>query len=135
VPLGIRVLEGWNPTKMTDGRVVWIRAIRSRALHVVAFNSPLPSGITIIRNAITRSDAIIKAPSNDRLTAPAIARTMQATAPDHPLTKHISVAYWMGGTTEFEQEFYSLQNLERIVAWRGFASIKHVMRFIQPALG
>ena len=134
LPIGIRYLEGWIPTKMTDGRVASVRALGSRALHVVAGNSPVLSGITVLRNAITRSDAIIKAPSNDPLTALAIARTMEAMAPNHPLTKHISVAYWKGGTKEFEQLLYRPQNLEKIVAWGGFASIKHVMRFIQPGL-
>jgi hypothetical protein len=134
LPIGIRYLEGWIPTKMTDGRVASVRALGSRALHVVAGNSPVLSGITVLRNAITRSDAIIKAPSNDPLTALAIVRTMQAMAPDHPLTKHISVAYWKGGTNEFEQQLYRPQNLEKIVAWGGFASVKHVMRFIQPGL-
>jgi hypothetical protein len=134
LPIGIRYLEGWIPTKMTDGRVASVRALGSRALHVVAGNSPVLSGITVLRNAITRSDAIIKAPSNDPLTALAIVRTMQAMAPDHPLTKHISVAYWKGGTNQFEQQLYRPQNLEKVVAWGGFASVKHVMRFIQPGL-
>jgi hypothetical protein len=134
VPIGVRFLEGWNPIKMTDGRVASIRAMGARAVHVVAGNSPLLSAITIIRNAITRSDAIIKAPSNDPLTGLAIARTMNAMAPDHPLTKHISVAYWKGGTAAFEQQLYHPQNIEKIVAWGGFASVKHVTRFIQPGL-
>src|SRR5882724_3642872 len=134
LPIGIRYLEGWIPAKMTDGRVASVRALGSRALHVVAGNSPVLSGITVLRNAITRSDAIIKAPSNDPLTALAIVRTMQAMAPNHPLTKHISVAYWKGGTKEFEQQLYRPQNLEKIVAWGGFSSVKHVMRFIQPGL-
>lgn len=134
LPIGIRYLEGWIPTKMTDGRVASVRALGSRALHVVAGNSPVLSGITVLRNAITRSDAIIKAPSNDPLTALAIVRTMQAMAPDHPLTKHISVAYWKGGTNQFEQQLYRPQNLEKIVAWGGFTSVKHVTRFIQPGL-
>ena len=68
LPIGIRYLEGWVPTKMTDGRLASIRAMGSRAVHVVAGNSPVLSGITILRNAVTRSDAIIKAPSNDPLT-------------------------------------------------------------------
>ena len=134
LPIGVRYLEGWVPAKMTDGRVASVRAMGSRAVHVVAGNSPVLSGITILRNAITRSDAIIKAPSNDPLTALAIARTMKAMAPDHPLTKHVSVAYWKGGTREFEERLYRPQNLEKIVAWGGFASVKHVMQFIQPGL-
>ena len=40
---------------------------------------------------------IIKAPSNDPLTAIAIARTLADVAPNHPITKHLAVAYWKGG--------------------------------------
>jgi hypothetical protein len=83
---------------------------------------------------VLRSDAIIKAPSNDPFTALAIARTMVDMAPDHPLTKHLSVAYWKGGDEAFEQRLYQPQNLEKIVAWGGFASMKHVTKYIQPGL-
>ncbi|MCY1290865.1 Long-chain acyl-protein thioester reductase [compost metagenome] len=89
---------------------------------------------TIIRNMVLRSDAIIKAPSNDPFTALAIARTMVDMAPDHPLTRHLTVAYWKGGDQELEQRLYQPQNLEKIVAWGGFASMKHVTRYIQPGL-
>src|ERR1700722_18047757 len=44
--VGIRFLEGWNPITTTDGKIASIRALGSRALHVVAGNSPLLSGIT-----------------------------------------------------------------------------------------
>ncbi|MCY1436382.1 Long-chain acyl-protein thioester reductase [compost metagenome] len=55
-------------------------------------------------------------------------------APDHPLTRHLTVAYWKGGDQELEQRLYQPQNLEKIVAWGGFASMKHVTRYIQPGL-
>ena len=66
---------------LADGRELRIRAFGARALHVPAGNGGLVSAVTIIRNAITRSDAIIKAPSNDPLTAMAIARTLAEVAP------------------------------------------------------
>ena len=84
--------------------------------------------------AITRSDAIIKAPSNDPLTAVAIARTLADVAPDHPLTKHLAVGYWKGGDTAVEEQLYRPENIEKIVAWGGLASVKHVTRYIQPGL-
>jgi hypothetical protein len=83
---------------------------------------------------VLRSDAIIKAPSNDPFTALAIARTMIDMAPDHPITKHLTVAYWKGGDQTFEERLYQPQNLEKIVAWGGYASMKHVTRYIQPGL-
>lgn len=132
--IGIDHLEGWVPRTMRDGREVRIRAFGARALHVPAGNGGLVSAITIIRNAITRSDAIIKVPSNDPLTAVAIARTLAEVAPNHPLTRHLAVAYWKGGDTAIEERLYRPEHIEKIVAWGGFASVKHVTRFIQPGL-
>lgn len=134
VPIGIPYVEGWQKTTLSDGRVASIRAIGARALHIIAGNSPITSIITLARNALTRSDGIIKSPSNDPFTALAVARTMIKMAPDHPVTKHFSVAYWKGGTERFEQELYHPKNLEKIIAWGGFASVKHVTQFIQPGL-
>lgn len=131
---GIAFLEGWVPTARADGRTISIRAMGARALHVVAGNSAHVSGLTILRNAITRGDAIIKIPSNDPLTALAIARTMADMAPDHPLTRHLSVAYWKGGSQDFEAQIYQPKNIEKIMAWGGVASMKHITRYIQPGL-
>src|SRR5690606_22298826 len=84
--------------------------------------------------AYTRSDCIIKTPSNDPLTAAALARTMIDMAPDHPLTKHISVAYWKGGDTHIESAIYDPRKIEKIIAWGGFDSVKHVTQYLQPGI-
>jgi hypothetical protein len=55
-------------------------------------------------------------------------------APDHPVTRHLSVAYWKGGAEDFEQQLYQPKNLEKIIAWGGMASMRHVSRYIQPGL-
>jgi hypothetical protein len=132
--IGIDYLEGWVPRRLLDGRELRIRAFGARALHIPAGNGGIISAITIIRNAITRSDAIIKAPSNDPLTALAIARTLADVAPNHPLTKHLTVAYWKGGDLAVEAKLFRPEHVEKIVAWGGFASVKHVTRYIQPGL-
>jgi hypothetical protein len=132
--VGIKHLEGWVKQRLIDGTELEVRCFGARALHIVAGNAPGLSLLTILRNMVLRSDAIIKAPSNDPFTALAIARTMIDMAPDHPLTKHLSVAYWKGGDTAFEERLYQPQNIEKIVAWGGFASLKHVTRYIQPGL-
>jgi hypothetical protein len=134
VPIGIRFVEGWQRVTLSDGRLASIRAMGARALHIVAGNSPITSIISVARNALTRSDAIIKSPSNDPFTALAVARSMIKMAPDHPVTKHLSVAYWKGGSEEFERQLYRPRNLEKIIAWGGLASMKHVSRYIQPGL-
>lgn len=132
--LGIAYLEGWVEQTLADGRQLRLRAFGSRALHIPAGNGGLVSAISIIRNAITRSDAIIKAPSNDPLTALAIGRTLAEVAPGHPLTRHLSVAYWRGGDTQLEEKLFRPEHLEKIIAWGGFASVKHITRYLQPGL-
>ena len=132
--VGIKYLEGWVKQKLIDGTELEIRCFGARTLHIVAGNSPGLSLLTILRNMVMRSDAIIKAPSNDPFTALAIAQTMIDMAPDHPLTRHLSVAYWKGGDEAFEQQLYRPEHIEKIVAWGGFASMKHVTRYIQPGL-
>jgi hypothetical protein len=132
--IGIAFLEGWVPTTMVSGATVAVRCFGARCVHIVPGNALVVSAITIIRNALMRSDAIIKAPSNDPFTAWAIAKTMCEMAPNHPLTRHLSVAYWRGGNVAFEEKLYLPQNVEKIIAWGGFASIKHVTRYIQPGL-
>jgi hypothetical protein len=132
--VGIPYLDGWVQRTMADGRTARVRAFGARTVHIIAGNSPLIAALTVIRNAITRSDAVIKTPSNDPLTALAIARTMSDLAPDHPITRHLSVAYWKGGDSHFEQRLYKPANVEKIIAWGGFASVTHVLRYIQPGL-
>jgi len=132
--IGIAYLEGWVNQTLTDGRDLRIRAFGARTLHIPAGNGGLVSAITIIRNVITRSDAIIKAPSNDPLTAMAIVRTLYDIAPDHPITRHLTVGYWKGGDEVLEEKLYRPENIEKIVAWGGFASVKHVTKYIQPGL-
>jgi Acyl-CoA reductase (LuxC) len=132
--VGIAYLDGWVSRRLRDGRELRVRAFGARTLHIPAGNGGLVSAITVIRSAITRSDAIIKIPSNDPLTAVAIARTLADVAPDHPLTRHLAVAYWKGGDVAVEEKLCRPEKLEKVVAWGGVASVKHVTRYIQPGL-
>jgi Acyl-CoA reductase (LuxC) len=132
--VGLDYLNGWVPHRLRDGRELRVRAFGSRVLHIPAGNGGLVSAVTILRSVITRSDAIIKAPSNDPLTAMAIARTLADIAPNHPITKHLAVGYWKGGDATVEEILYQPHHIEKIVAWGGLASVKHVTRYIQPGL-
>lgn len=132
--IGIDYLERWVPTQLMDGRTVSIRAFGSRTVHIIAGNVPLVAAGTILRSCSTRCDTIIKLPSNDPLTATALARTMIEMEPTHPITKHICVAYWKGGDTAFETCLYRPENIEKIIAWGGYASIKHITQYLQPGL-
>lgn len=132
--LGREYLDGWVEHRLASGQIAAIRALGARAIHIIAGNSPLVSALTVIRNAITRSDAIVKAPSNDPLTALAIARTLAEVAPNHPLTHHLSVAYWKGGDADVEAALYAPRNIEKLIAWGGLASVMHVLRYVRPGL-
>lgn len=132
--IGVPYLEDWVETRLQSGLTARVRAFGARSVHIVAGNSPGVSALTVARNALTRSDAIIKTPSNDPLTAVAIARTMIEMAPDHPLTGHLSVAYWKGGDEKIEEPLYRPENIEKIVAWGGMASIKHIARYVRPGI-
>jgi hypothetical protein len=132
--VGLDYLEGWVEHKLIDGVILKVRAFGSRTLHIVAGNGPGLGLITLVRCAITRSDCIIKAPSNDPFTSAALALTMVDMAPDHPITRHFSVAYWKGGDAEVEDKLYQPHNIEKIVAWGGLAGIRHVTKYIQPGL-
>jgi hypothetical protein len=132
--IGVEFLEGWVKRRYYDGSIVGVRAFGSRTVHIVAGNGPSLSALSLIRSAISRSDCIIKAPSNDPFTAIAIGKTMIDMAPDHPLTRHFSAAYWRGGDEAFERQLYQPHNVEKIIAWGGLASVRHVTRYIQPGL-
>jgi hypothetical protein len=132
--IGVKYLDGWVERQMASGCIANIRAFGVRSVHVLAGNVPVPSAMGVIRNAITRSDAIFKTPSNDPVTAAAIARTMIGMAPDHPITRHLSVAYWKGGDTEVEAVLYRPDHIDKIVAWGGQASMTHITKYIQPGI-
>ncbi|MDB5685846.1 MAG: long-chain-fatty-acyl-CoA reductase, partial [Rhizorhabdus sp.] len=134
VQVGIPFLENWVETNRMEGYSAHIRAFGARAVHVVAGNSPTVTAVSIARNALLRSDAVIKTPSNDPLTAVAIARTMIDIDPDHPLCRHLSVAYWKGGDSQIEDYLYQPQHIEKLVAWGGLASISHIAKYIQPGI-
>jgi hypothetical protein len=53
---------------------------------------------------------------------------------NHPVTRHVSVAYWKGGDQRIEQHLYDPRRIEKIIAWGGFAGIKHLTQYLQPGL-
>jgi hypothetical protein len=128
-----RFLDGWVEQRLSDRRMA-VRAFGARAVHVIAGNSPIIALQTLITNALARSDAIVKIPANDPYAAVAIARTLIDLAPDHPVTRHFSVAYWKGGDARVETALYDPRHVEKIVAWGGFGSMRSIRRYIQPGI-
>jgi hypothetical protein len=131
--IGLAYLDGWVPSG-GDYDCVSIRAVGTRQLHITAGNVPVVAAMTIARAGLTKSDILIKSPSNDPLTANAIARTLIEIAPDHPVTRHIAVAYWKGGDEFMDSQIIRTSRIDKITAWGGMSSVKHIQKFLTPGI-
>ena len=131
--IGIPYLDGWVASG-GDYSNVSIRAIGTRQLHITAGNVPVVAAMTIARAGLTKSDILVKSPSNDPLTANAIARTLIELAPDHPITKHIAVVYWKGGDEYMDSQIVRTGRIDKITAWGGMSSVKHIQKFVTPGI-
>lgn len=132
--VGRDYLDGWVDNVLYEGKRCSVRPIGVPTVHVIAGNGNIVGAITLIRNALIRGHATVKIPSNELGTPVALARTMIDMAPEHPLTKAFNVAYWKGGDEEFERQIYHPSKIDRIVAWGGSESIKHIAKYIQPGI-
>lgn len=131
--IGLAYLDGWVPSG-GEYDCVSIRAVGTRQLHITAGNVPVVAAMTIARAGLTKSDILIKSPSNDPLTANAIARTLIEIAPDHPVTKHIAVAYWKGGDEFMDSQIIRTSRIDKITAWGGMSSVRHIQKFLTPGI-
>lgn len=131
--IGMRYLDDWVPAP-GDGAHCRVRAIGTRQLHITAGNVPVVAALTIIRGALTKSDVLIKSPSNDPLTANAIARTLIDLAPDHPVTRHVAVGYWKGGDEEMDRQIVRTSRIDKIIAWGGMASVRNIQKYLTPGI-
>lgn len=131
--IGVEYLDGWV-ARPGQGEHCRVRAVGTRQLHITAGNVPVVAALTIVRGALTKSDILIKSPSNDPLTANAIARTLIELDPTHPVVKHVAVAYWKGGDEEMDRQIVRTSRIDKITAWGGMSSVKHIQKFLQPGI-
>lgn len=131
--IGVPYLDGWVPAPEPHENVR-VRAVGTRQLHITAGNVPVVAALTIVRGALTKSDILIKAPSNDPLTANAIARTLIELDAAHPVVKHIAVAYWKGGDEFMDSQIVRTSRIDKITAWGGMSSVKHIQKFLSPGI-
>ena len=131
--VGIAYLDGWVASAAPNENCR-VRAVGTRQLHITAGNVPVVAALTIVRGALTKSDVLIKAPSNDPLTANAIARSLIDVDPGHPVTKHVAVAYWKGGDEEMDRQIVRVSRIDKITAWGGMSSVKHIQKFLTPGI-
>lgn len=131
--IGIRYLDGWVRNAAPHDNVR-VRAVGTRQLHITAGNVPVVAALTIIRGALTKSDVLIKSPSNDPLTANAIARTLLDVDANHPLARHIAVGYWKGGDEKMDSQIVRTSRIDKITAWGGMASVKNIQKYLSPGI-
>jgi hypothetical protein len=131
--IGINYLDGWVPSAEPFSHVR-TRAIGTRQLHITAGNVPVVAALTVIRGALTKSDTLIKSPSNDPLTANAIARTLIEVDASHPVTRHLAVAYWKGGDEYMDSQIIRTSRIDKITAWGGMSSVKHIQKYLTPGI-
>jgi hypothetical protein len=132
---GADVLDGWRTiADAPSGRPARIRAFPPRLVHIVAGNAPGVSAQTVLRGALTKGVHLLKLPSNDLFTAPAILRGLAAVAPGHALTRSFSAVYWRGGDAAVEGVLLRPQFFDKIVAWGGEATIRSAVKYLGPGL-
>ncbi len=131
---GSRFLEEWvevpgtplaDPAAIT-GRAITpaapaaptlIRATPTRQLHITAGNAPGIPIISALRMLLTRSVGVIKLPAGAILPGALLALAAASAAPDHLLTRHLSVVYWPGGDESVEQVLFAPGAFDRIIVW------------------
>ncbi len=94
-----------------------LRAMPTRQLHITAGNSPLIPLFSLLRAIWTKSPSVIKLPGGAALPGSLIALAAAVGAPDHPLTRHLSLVYWRGGDQEVERILFAPGAFDRIVVW------------------
>lgn len=130
--VGTAYLDGWVPSP--TGPHCRVRAVGTRQLHITAGNVPVVAALTVVRGALTKSDILIKSPSNDPLTANAIMRTLIELDASHPVVKHVAVAYWKGGDEFMDSQVVRTSRIDKITAWGGMSSVKHIQKFLTPGI-
>ena len=130
---GADVLDGWREVRgAPSGRIHRTRAFPPRLIHVIAGNAPGVAAVSVLRGALTKGVHLLKLPSNDLFSATAILRAMAAVAPDHPVSRSFSAAYWRGGDAKVEGLLFRPQFFDKLVAWGGESTIKSAKQYIGP---
>jgi hypothetical protein len=126
--------DHWRFVEGPNGSSFSVRACPARLVHVMAGNGVGVAAATIVRGALSRGVHLLKLPSNDLFSAPAILATMADIDPTHPVLRSFSAAYWRGGDQSIESIIYRPQFFDKIVAWGGEAGIRNVQRYLGPGL-
>jgi hypothetical protein len=95
----------------------YVRAMPTRQLHITAGNAPEVPLISALRAVLTKSAAVIKLPYGATLTGALFSVAATAAAPEHPITKNLSMVYWPGGEESIENILFMPNVFDRVVVW------------------
>jgi hypothetical protein len=127
----VAVIDGWQSTSHA-GVSARLRAFPGRIVHVMAGNSPMVAGLSVMRGALSKSVNLLKMASNDLFTPTAILRTMAGIEATHPVTRSFSAVYWKGGDASIESVLFRPQYFDKLVAWGGESAIRHALKYVGP---
>jgi hypothetical protein len=116
---GSDFLNGWaevGPGAL-PGEMPCVRAMPTRQLHITAGNAPEVPLVSALRAVLTKSSAVIKLPYGATLTGAFFSLAAATSAPDHPITKNLSMVYWPGGEESVESILFAPGAFDRIVVW------------------
>jgi hypothetical protein len=128
--VGKAYLDGWVERGAPGRSSTRLRAIGTRTLNIITGNPAM----TLVRTLLTKSDCLLKMPSGDPMSAVAIAKVMLELDPNHPVTKHVAIAYWKGGNEAVERRLIRPSRIDKLVAWGGMATMTHVQQYLVPGI-
>ncbi len=102
---------------LSQAAPVALRAMPTRQLHITAGNAPGVPIISVLRGLLTKGAVTVKSPAGAILTGALFAVAAAAAAPEHPLTRHLSIVYWQGGDESVEGLLFLPNAYDRIVVW------------------
>ena len=115
-----------HPLKNISSNIC-IRAMPTRQLHITAGNTPEVPLISALRAVLTKSPAVIKLPFGAILPGALFTLAAVTAAPEHPLTRHLSLVYWQGGNTTIENELFGSGCFDRVIVWGSQATVASVI--------
>jgi hypothetical protein len=120
------ILFGQDKINDREAAKSYVCAMPTRQLHITAGNAPEVPLISALRAVLTKSAAVIKLPYGATLTGALFALVAATAAPDHPITKNLSMVYWPGGNEATENALFMPGAFDRIVVWGNLETVASV---------
>ena len=114
-----RIMDEWCRVK-----ACWVRAFPiGVVLHSMVGNVPMANAFTLLWACMTRNISIAKVPARDPVTPLALAQAFVNVAPDHPITRGLTVGYW-GHDSKLSTAACEAANV--VLAWGGANAVKQL---------